>query len=99
MKLVAKFSLVFVIVFGIGFAAAAYLAHGFLQKNATDEVIQNARLMMQTALAMRNYTTRQIAPLLSGEKFRQAFYPQAVPAYAATESFNYLRARYPEYSY
>jgi len=67
MKLVAKFTLVFVVVFGIGFALAAYLAHAFLQKNATDEVIQNARLMMQTALSMRDYTTKQIKPLLSGD--------------------------------
>ena len=99
MKLVAKFTLVFVLVFGVGFAAAAYLAHGFLQKNAVDQVIQNARLMMQTALSMRSYTTKQIKPLLAGEKFEQAFFPQTVPAYAATESFNYLRVKYPEYSY
>jgi protein-histidine pros-kinase len=99
MKLVAKFTLVFVIVFGIGFAFAAYMAHGFLQKNATDEVIQNAQLMMQTALSMRDYTTKQIKPLLSGEKFQDTFHPQTVPAYAATESFNYLRVKYPEYSY
>jgi protein-histidine pros-kinase len=99
MRLVAKFTLVFVIVFGIGFAVAAYMAHGFLQKNATDEVIQNAQLMMQTALSMRDYTTKQIAPLLNGEKFHDTFHPQTVPAYAATESFNYLRAKYPEYSY
>jgi HAMP domain-containing protein len=99
MKLVAKFTLVFVVVFGIGFALAAYLAHGFLQRNATDEVIQNAKLMMQTALSMRNYTTKQIKPLLSGDKFQDTFHPQTVPAYAATESFNYLRASYPEYTY
>jgi protein-histidine pros-kinase len=78
---------------------AAYLAHGFLQKNATDEVIQNAQLMLQTALSMRDYTTNQIKPLLTGEKFQDSFHPQIVPAYAATESFNYLRANYPEYSY
>jgi len=99
MKLVAKFTLVFVIVFGIGFAASAFLAHGFLQKNATEEVIQNAQLMMETALSMRDYTTKQIKPLLVGERSREAFHPQTVPAYAATESFNYLRAKYPEYSY
>jgi protein-histidine pros-kinase len=99
MKLVAKFTLVFILVFGIGFALAAYLAHGFLQKNATDEVIQNAQLMLQTALSMRDYTTNQIKPLLTGEKFQDSFHPQIVPAYAATESFNYLRANYPEYSY
>lgn len=99
MKLVAKFSLVFVIVFGIGLAVAAYMADAFLEKNATDEVKQNAQLMMQTALSMRSYTTQQIQPLLTGEQFQQSFHPQTVPAYAATESFNYLRAKYPEYSY
>ena len=99
MKLVAKFSLVFVFVFGIGFAAAAFLAHRFLQQKATDEVIENARLMMETALSMRSYTTEQIKPLLTGDKFQETFHPQTVPAYAATESFNYLRQKYPEYSY
>jgi HAMP domain-containing protein len=99
MQLVAKFTLIFLIVFGIGFGVAAYLAHGFLQKNATDEVIQNAQLMMQTAVAMRDYTTRQIKPLLIADRSDTAFHPQTVPAYAATESFNYLRVKYPEYSY
>jgi protein-histidine pros-kinase len=99
MKLVAKFTLVFAVVFGIGFAAAAYLAHSFLEKKATEEVIQNAQLMMQTALSMRSYTIKQIQPILTGSQFQQAFYPQTVPAYAATESFNYLRAKYPDYTY
>jgi len=57
MKLVVKFSLVFLLVFGSGFAVAAYLAYGFLQKNAVDEVMQNSQLMMQTAVSMRTYTT------------------------------------------
>ncbi|HEX3748178.1 MAG TPA: DUF3365 domain-containing protein [Bryobacteraceae bacterium] len=98
MKLVVKFTLVFVAVFGIGFVFAAYLAHGFLNRNATDEVIENARLMMETALSMRSYTTKQISPLLLGES-QTTFHAQVVPAYAATESFNYLRAKYPQYSY
>jgi HAMP domain-containing protein len=99
MKLVGKFTLVFLLVFGVGFVLAAYLARGFLQKNATDEVIQNAQLMMQTAMAMRDYTTKQIKPLLTADKSQSTFHAQTVPAYAATESFNYLRAKYPEYSY
>jgi HAMP domain-containing protein len=99
MKLVAKFTLVFLIVFGVGFALAAYMARGFLQKNATDEVIQNAQLMMETANSVRSYTTKQIKPLLLADKSDTSFHPQTVPAYAATESFNYLRVKYPEYSY
>ena len=44
------------------------MAHGFLQKNTTDEVIQKAQLMMQTALSMRDYTTKQIKPLLKRDQ-------------------------------
>jgi protein-histidine pros-kinase len=56
--------------------------------------------MMETALSMRTYTNKQIAPLLTRDELRKRiFFPQTVPAYAATESFNYLRANFPEYSY
>lgn len=100
MKLLAKFSLIFVLVFGAGLGLAAYFARSFLRQNATQQVLQNAELMMETALAMRSYTTQQIAPVLTrDEARRKAFFPQTVPAFAATESFNYLRANFPEYSY
>jgi protein-histidine pros-kinase len=100
MKLLIKFSLVFVLVFGAGFGAAAWMARGFLRQNATDQVLGNAELMMETALAMRTYTQKQIAPQLTREELRKRiFFPQTVPAYAATESFNYLHAKFPEYSY
>jgi protein-histidine pros-kinase len=54
--------------------------------------------MMQAALAMRNYTSKQIKPLLETQ-MKYTFLPQTVPAYAATESFNDLRTKYPEYGY
>jgi HAMP domain-containing protein len=100
MKLLVKFSLVFILVFGSGFATAAWMARGFLRQAATDQVLGNAELMMETALAMRTYTQKQIVPRLTREELRnRIFFPQTVPAYAATESFNYLRVKFPEYSY
>src|SRR5215471_2451296 len=100
MKLLAKFSVVFILVFGAGGAVAALLSYRFLQENAREQVIQQARLMMETMLSARNYTTEQIKPLLQGEQAHQKlFLPQTVPAFAATESFNYLRKRYPDYAY
>jgi protein-histidine pros-kinase len=100
MKLLVKFNLVFILVFGAGLACAAWFAHSFLRQNATEQVLQNAELMMETALSMRTYTNKQIAPLLTRDELRKRiFFPQTVPAYAATESFNYLRANFPEYSY
>lgn len=100
MKLLAKFSLVFALVFGAGLAAAGFLSYRFLQDNARSQVLQEARLMMETMRSARNYTTVQIKPMLESLQARdRSFLPQTVPAYAATETFNYLRARYPDYAY
>lgn len=100
MKLLLKFNLIFVVVFSAGLAVSGYFANQFLQRNARAEVAQQARLMMETALAARAYTTSQIKPLLETQQAHQiSFLPQTVPAFAATESFGYLQATYPDYSY
>src|SRR5487761_2651592 len=100
MKLLAKFTLVFVIVFGAGLALAGWASRDFLRQNAEEQVQQQARLMMQNMLSARTYTTKQIKPLLLAVQSRdRSFLPQTVPAYAATESFLYLRAASPDYAY
>ncbi len=100
MKLLAKFNLIFVLVFGAGLGVAGYLSWRFLQENARLQVTQQARLMMAAAYSARDYTSKQIKPLLlDNELHRLTFLPQTVPAYAAMESFGYLRGRYPDYTY
>ena len=98
MKLVVKFNLVFIGVFLAGLAVAAAVSYTLLQNNARDEIVQNARIMMEAALSTRSYTSTQIKPLLETQ-MKYVFLPQSVPAYAATEYFNDLRQKYPEYSY
>jgi HAMP domain-containing protein len=100
MKLLAKFTIIFVLVFGAGLALAGVVAYRFLWQDAQEQVLAQARLMMQTMFAARTYTSAQIAPLLVNDQAHErAFLPQTVPAYAATESFNYLRTAYPDYGY
>jgi len=100
MWLLLKFNILLVFIFGVSMAFTAYIAHNFLQRGARDQVIQQARLMMGAAGGMRTYTSEQVEPLLAAhEKDSTAFAPQRVPAYSATEVFNYLRADYPEYTY
>lgn len=100
MKLLLKFTLVFLFVFGFGLFLAGWASRDFLRQNAEEQVQQQARLMMQNMLSARTYTTKQIKPLLVAVQTRErSFLPQTVPAYAATESFNYLRAAYPDYAY
>ena len=97
MNLQVKFSLIFLLVFGVQLAVAGYVCDGFLQSSARDQVIRQARLMMESSLAARTYTDQQIKPLV--DRNDPAFHPQIVPGYAATEHFNYFRNAYPEYNY
>lgn len=97
MKLQVKFSLIFFLVFGIGLGLAGYICYGFLQKSARAQVVSQARLMMESSLATRIYTNEQIKPMIDPND--PLFHPQTVPAYAATEHFNYFRKAYPDYTY
>ena len=98
MKLIVKFNLVFILVFVLGLAAAGYVSQELLQRNAREEVVHSARLVMESALATRAYTSSQVAPLLQTQ-MKYTFLPQSVPAYSATEVFNTLRKNFPDYAY
>ena len=60
--------------------------------------MREAGLLMESALAMRAYTSAEIVPLL-GEEMKSQFLPQSVPSYAATQNFLRLREHHPEYAY
>jgi HAMP domain-containing protein len=98
MGLRMKFNLVLLLAFVIGLALAAYLSDRILKENARQEVLQNARIMMQSALGARAYTAQQIQPLLTLQMKRQ-FLPQTVAAYAAGQSFQALRETFPDFTY
>jgi protein-histidine pros-kinase len=98
MKLMWKFNAALAAVFVIGLLVTGLVSYGVLQANAREEILDNARVMMEAALSSRSYTNEQIKPLLETQ-LRYSFLPQSVPAYAATEQFNDLRKKYPDYSY
>jgi HAMP domain-containing protein len=98
MKLLLKFNLVFLLIFAAGLAATGRVSWSLLERNARSEIAENARLLMDAALAARGYTQAQIQPLLETQ-LKYAFVPQYIPAYSATEVFNDLRKKHAEYSY
>ncbi len=98
MKLTTKFNLILVLVLSISFIVCAYFSFNILQKNAKREVVKHAGMMLEAALAIRGYTVSEIRPLLA-KQMQSTFLPQSVPAYAATQSFNSLRKKHPQYSY
>lgn len=98
MGITAKFNLILITVLGAGFAVIAYTTHRTLYENAYHEVLGQAGLMMDSAMAVRGYTFDEIRPLLTGA-IDDTFMPQIVPAYAATQSFLRLHEKNPEYVY
>ncbi len=97
MGLRLKFNLVLLLVFAIGLGVTGYISHDLLHRNARDEVLRNAGVMMEAALSMRSYTNMQLRPLIPYSETE--FHPQSVPAYSATEIMAALRKKYSDYSY
>jgi HAMP domain-containing protein len=98
MGLRAKLNLMLLAVFAIGLGGSAYVSNRVLQKNAREEVLQNARIMIESARGAASYTVKEVRPLLAPQLKRQ-FLPQAVSFYAARKSFEVLRGTLPDYKY
>ena len=98
MKLLIKINAVLVIVFLIVLSVAYQVARGILMTNARTEIQGNARIMMESALAVRAYTIGHIRPLLETQ-MRYSFLPESVPSFSATEYFNNLRKKFADYDY
>jgi len=100
MRLLIRFNVIFTLVFALGISVAGWLTYRRLQEGARIEVRDQARLMMEAMLSVRNYTNVQLKPLLNPLQDRdKLFLPQTVPAFAATENFGYIRHNFPGYSY
>lgn len=98
MSLIAKFNLVLIGVFAVALVITGVLSYYILQRNARQEVVERAGMMMEAALAVRSYTIGEIRPLLALQ-MKYSFLPQTVPAYAATQSLTKIREKHPEFSY
>lgn len=98
MGLKAKFNLVMLAAFVAGLALAAVLSWNIVQDNARKEVVQEANIMLAEALAIRDYTVKEIRPLLV-DQVKVRFLPHTVPSWAAQTNMRALAARFPDYNY
>ncbi len=103
MKLLAKFNLLLIVVFGLGLALIAINARSFLFEDAKTTVLDQAKLMAASSKATRDYTDEEISPILeSTPEHKNDFLPQTIPFYAATVTFNRLRksgSDFADYTY
>jgi HAMP domain-containing protein len=100
MRLRAKFNLAVVVAFLIGFAASGYFLQRLFIENARQQVLQDARIMMSSADAIRRFTDTYIEPLAepqnnAGTKFVAA----SVPSFAAQTTFKDVQTRFPDFTY
>ena len=98
MKLRTKFTLILTATFVAGLLVTGLISYQILFSNAQKEISERAQLMMESAMAMRNYTVSNIKPLLT-PLMAEAFHPETVPAYAAMRAFDSLRKHHPDYTY
>src|ERR1700727_395778 len=85
-------------VFVVAALLAGYICWTMLEANAQREVLVEAGLMMDSAAAVRTYTSKEILPLISAG-IKEEFPPQSVPSYAATQNFLSFHEHHPDYSY
>jgi len=98
MGLRLKFNLCLGAILLLGMVIFGIQGHRILQRNALDEAMHTANLMIESALAMRSYTATNIRPLLE-PRLELEFLPQSVSAFAATQAMAEIKKNYPDYTY
>jgi HAMP domain-containing protein len=98
MKIRWKIDLAISGAFLVGLGLAATGAYTILTKNALEDSLQNARIMIEGASAIRSYTAESIKPLLE-QQMKVQFLPHSIPSYAAQTNFKMVRQKLPDYTY
>ncbi|HMB04914.1 MAG TPA: DUF3365 domain-containing protein [Isosphaeraceae bacterium] len=93
MRLLVKLNAILIPVLGAGLALTAWVAYRTIEAEAFEQVKDQARLVMESAQAVRDYTSREVVPLLKDREGAEAFHPQAVPAYAARTTTEMVRRK------
>ena len=98
MGLRRTFNLAILATFLAGFSATALLLNSQFDDSAREQALEDARVMMRAANAIRSYTGAEITPIV-GYELDGRFLRASVPAFAARSHFAALQADFPEYTY
>jgi protein-histidine pros-kinase len=100
MKLLAKFNLILIVVYGVCGLVIAQISYSYLIGNARREAMEKAELLLASAQSVRDYTADDLSPLLQqNPRYRTHFLAETIPFFGATTAFNRLRKDYPDYAY
>ena len=97
MGLRTKFNLAIVAAFLVGFSGAAVLLQRLFVENARAQVLENARIMMSAADAIRHFTDVQIGPIAAAQNnvLNGRFIAASVPSFAAQTTFKAIQRATP----
>ncbi len=98
MSLRITFNVVMASAFLVGLALASAFVNSISQETARQAVLSEAATMMEEVSATIHYTDAQVAPLLS-RSMKVQFIPQAIPFYAAQQTFDGLAKTRPDYTF
>ncbi len=98
MGLRAKFNLMLVAAFVVGLGLAAAAAWRIVHRNAHNEVLHEAGIMMAQADATMAYTMQEIAPELV-DRDGQRFLPQSSPFFAVAADMRAMSTKFPDYTF
>jgi protein-histidine pros-kinase len=94
----AKFNLAILVAFALGFSITGVMLKENFEKSAREQAIQNARVMMSAANAVRHYTIQEVEPLVGLERDGK-FVTASVPSFAAQATFRTLSSEFPSFAY
>jgi HAMP domain-containing protein len=98
MGLRAKFNLAILVALIVGLGLAGIVLQRVTSEDARQQVIQNARIMLETGNAIREYTADQIGPVVAAQS-NLTFLPISVPFFAAQTNFKAVQKKFPSYTY
>ncbi len=97
LKLGTQFTLLISLVFLLIILLGGISFWKMANKEAEEDIITRAEILMQTMNSARNYTNTNIKPLIENHlSAKSTFMPEAIPAFAAREIFERFRES-PEY--
>ena len=99
MKLMTKFNLILLVLFGVGGFLISRAAYGYLMDSAKREVRQEADALMASAGAAREYMSNTLEPLVDQVNVAKEYHPEFVPNISAIAMFTKLAKQHPDYGY
>ena len=96
MKLLTKFNLILILLFGLCGLVIAEVAYNFLISNARREVLEEAELMMaERKVGSRLHRRRGGSPAAAEAAKQDTFAPETVPAFSALATFKHVHDQVP----